>query len=116
MPATEPNALSQAQQATARHLHDRGALAASIAGQSARIAAMAGQVASLQAAGQSAQAAALVGQLAAARAQRTAQHKQYQAIDATWANAVKDLFARIDPCDADPARPLLLPVRLETRF
>src|SRR5262249_31860665 len=51
------------------------------------------------------------------KAARANQQKQAQEIEKAWALGLKDFLVSLDPCDADPAFPLLLlPVRLETRY
>jgi hypothetical protein len=117
MPQFDPHVLSTGQQATARALQDRNALVAALAQQTGQIAALEARARSLEQAGQAAPLAALRAQLATARAQRADQQKQLQQIDASWVHALKDFHVHVDPCDADPARPLLLlPVRVETRY
>jgi hypothetical protein len=109
--------LAQGQAASAKTLQDRKALAESIAAQSAKIDSLESQIAGFNKAGDVKSAASLTAELDKVKAARAVQQKTAQTIDSTWASALKDFVAHLDPCDADPAFPLLLlPVRLETRY
>ena len=117
MAGFDPQILKQGQQATAKALKDRDTLAAAVAAQTAQIAALDSQIAALNQAGDQQSADALRAQVAQLRADRTQQQSGYQAIDRAWAAAIGVFLQNLDPCDADPALPLLLlPVRLETRY
>ena len=60
---------------------------------------------------------AFAAQRAALAGQRAGAARLVEASDATLRDVIGRLHLAIDPCDADPALPLLLlPVRLETRF
>src|ERR1700682_1845661 len=112
-----PELLKQGQQATSRALNERNAVAATIAAQSAQIATLEDQIASMSRAGEIQQAGQLRAQADQLRANRAVQHKRFQEIDQAWQAAVGQFILNLDPCDADPALPLLLlPVRLETRY
>src|SRR5580658_10480308 len=98
MPGFDPQILKQGQQATAKALKDRAALAAAVATQTAQIAALEAQIGTLNQAGDQQSADALRTQAAQLRADRTRQQSLYQEIDKAWAAAIGDFMQNLDPC------------------
>ena len=112
-----PADLKNLQSGVAAGISDRDRLSSSMAAKNADLARIDAEIARLSASGD----AQGVQQQRAARAQleasRSADAAQLAALNDKLRETIGRLGINIDPCDADPALPLLLlPVRLETRF
>src|SRR5688572_13034212 len=114
--ATNLTTLRDAQRHAAQAQAERDAVAATLGTRSAEITRLQAQLAAQTRAGHRAGAATNQEQLTAATAARAVDLVRLRAADVRL-REISDLIKLTDPCDADPAVPLLLlPVRVETRF